>query len=350
MTDMCDCVVTMHGSEEDLAACRALLASVTSPQDDTHRTAFHHLSENAEVERVFGWVYKLPDRESKVVWDGQTMWSPPEKALLNLSMRFPNATFELTFSVVPNDWEVWKIADGEFLSIMDGTFLTWGKATSPIYRWSIEISDLTKGEYDEVLRSLCRERLALRGDQRLFTDHHPFTIEAFLATTFPLIDLTVGFTPWTLCESEHIWRACHPLVGHETNEVDYPSVSREQDQRFRLVERHIELTDQELQIVAERTCRRFSDLKHPFRRYAAAYRLSRMRTRRSAAAVACVMPEMESKVALLAAIERIGAHLFDVPYSPTREELEAVIQQTVDETRRAELQEAIQNPKWAIGA
>lgn len=352
------------GPANEVAQLRELLDQHTRGDREDSITEFGEILGDGSAQRGFRWRSGGEDGDPSLIWEGQCKWDPPEHFVDQMSLRYPDCEFAMTFSREDSDLGqtyVYQNGDRWLTYEHDGYFEFKEDDTEPVHHWRASLSFQDEATRRAVLATMHQERLIVQDHGTTMYRRCGQDILSWVRQRFPEAEVQIGYSrPYTLDEHAYV-NGVYEDIQRRNITAQLPQPTEEDQERLRVIERDVELTTEEMYWIAD------SIVEGPcFDDYLALLRLARLRSHlgseefdgRYLPIPLGEPPDQDGRRrrfwSFIRALAREGEH--DAPYKPTKKELELLLahydlnpEPSNSAERVAAIRQAIGSPRWAEG-
>ncbi|TWU22556.1 hypothetical protein [Novipirellula artificiosorum] len=191
----CMSVIRATGPDRDISRINHLLDSNAHQRGGDEVTYFMNIVDKF-LEASMGLRWRSEETEDDIIWAGSLDWEPPTEFVKEMSGRFPEVTFQMTFTNKHADSSgtyEFKSGESRLLHERDEGFEYCGPGTSPVDHYRLSLSFHDNCEKNLVMGVLYEERLVVSDDDYYVSPHPSAEVLAWCAVRFPNIDVRVDW-------------------------------------------------------------------------------------------------------------------------------------------------------------
>ena len=204
MLNDCESVIRATGPDRDISRIKHLLDSNAHHRGDDEVTYFMNIVDKF-LEGSMGLRWRSEETEDDIIWAGSLDWEPPTEFVKEMSVRFPEVTFQMMFTNECEDSSgAYEFKSGESRLLRERIqgYEHCGPDTSPVDHYRLSLSFHDNCEKNLVMGALREERLVVsEGDFCVSTASVRRSARVVCVVRFPNIDVRVDWwIPYRLRE------------------------------------------------------------------------------------------------------------------------------------------------------
>lgn len=195
MLNDCESVIRATGPDRDISRIKHLLDSNAHHRGDDEVTYFMNIVDQF-LEGSMGLRWRSEETEDDIIWAGSLDWEPPTEFVKEMSIRFPEVTFQMMFTNECEDSSgAYEFKSGEIRLLREHIqrYEHCGPDTSPVDHYRLSLSFHDNCAKNLVMGALLEERLVVSEGDYCVSPHPSAEVLAWCAVRFPNIDVRVDW-------------------------------------------------------------------------------------------------------------------------------------------------------------